>query len=279
MIQGDSPIDLPNDAEQKYTRVISIPGMGDYPELIQGFTTRYGGVSKGDYATLNLNFFKEDDPANVMQNFMLLSEDVGVGIENMVLSKQVHENKILRVKNEHRGMGIIRQRTYGPVDGLSTDIPGIMLVTVYADCVPLYFYDPVKRAICLSHSGWKGTLLDIASESVTFMVSHYHSRLEDIQVSFGPHIKACCFEVGEDVAQSFFSTFSWAIDTAKRGIEGKWLLDLEKIITGSLKKQGITAQHITDSRHCTRCEKDTFFSHRGSSGKTGTGAAFLMIRG
>ncbi|HOK42550.1 MAG TPA: peptidoglycan editing factor PgeF [Thermoclostridium caenicola] len=259
-------------------RIIDIPGMKDFPELVQGFTTRYGGVSQGPYATLNLNFYREDDPARVMENFRLLSEEVGVSLENMVLSRQVHGCRVFRVDDTHRGMGVIRPRSYDEVDGLTTDIPGIMLVTYYADCVPLYFYDPVKKAICLSHSGWKGTLLDIAGESVKTMKNHYQSRPEDIRVSLGPHIRACCFEVGDDVARKFFDTFPWSEESAGKNDKGKWTLNLEAVIRGSLLRHGILEQHIFSCPFCTKCEHDVFFSHRGSVGKTGTGAALLMIR-
>lgn len=259
-------------------RIIDIPGMNEFPELIRGFTTRFGGVSRAPYESLNLNFFKEDDPSRVRENFRLLSRELGVPPEDMVLSKQVHGCSILRVDDSHRGMGIVRERSYGPVDGLTTDVPGIMLVTYYADCVPLYFYDPVKKAICLSHSGWKGTLLDIAGESVKAMEAHYNSCPGDIRVSIGPHIRSCCFEVGDDVAALFFERYLWSEKSARKGQGGKWVLDLEDIIQESLLTLGIQKRHIFGCQICTKCECDVFFSHRGSGGSTGTGAALLMMR-
>lgn len=259
-------------------RIIDIPGMKEYPELVQGFTTRFGGVSRGPYESLNLNFYREDDPSRVMENFRLLSGELGVPLEDMVLSKQVHGCRILRVDDFHRGMGIVRERSYGPVDGLTTDIPGIMLVTYYADCVPLYFYDPVRKAICLSHSGWKGTLLDMAGESVKAMETYYASRPEDIRIGIGPHIRSCCFEVGDDVAGLFFDRYPWAEKTARKSQRGKWHIDLENIIRESLLTYGIIAEHICSCQICTKCEHDVFFSHRGSGGRTGTGAALLMMR-
>ena len=252
--------------------------MTDHMELLHGFTTRYGGVSGGPYETLNLNFFRGDQPVDVMQNFKLLSQDIGVNLENMVLSKQVHSTSILKVDSSHKGMGLTRERTYGPVDGLSTNIPGIMLITYYADCVPLYFYDPLKRAICLSHSGWKGTLLDMAGKSVSFMTGEYGCDPGDIRVSIGPHIRSCCFEVDDDLAGEFFRTFSWSGDTASKNQAGRWTLNLERIIIGSLWNHGISEHHIHGCGICTKCEHDIFFSHRGSGGNTGTGAAFLMLR-
>lgn len=262
----------------KRPRIIEIPGMKDIPELLQGYTTRFGGVSQAPYESLNLNFYKEDDPSRVMENFRLLSEELGVPLEDMVLSKQVHGSRILRVYNAHRGMGIVRERSYDPVDGLTTDIPGIMLVTYYADCVPLYFYDPVRKAICLSHSGWKGTLLEMAGESVKTMEAHYHSRPENIMVSIGPHIRVCCFEVGEDVAGLFFEKWPWSEKLAKKSHGDKWFLNLEDIVRRNLLTHGIRAENIYGCQICTKCEHDVFFSHRGSGGNTGTGAALLMMR-
>lgn len=259
-------------------RVIDIPGMKDFPELLQGFTTRFGGVSKPPYESLNLNFYREDEPARVRENFRRLSAEMGVPLENMVLSKQVHGCRILKVDDSHKGMGVVRERSYDDVDGLTTDTPGIMLVTYYADCVPLYFYDPSRKAICLSHSGWRGTLLDMAGQSVKTMETLYHSRPEDIRVSIGPHIGACCFEVGDEVAEQFFRTYPWSEASARKNDRGKWTLDLEAVIKGSLVRHGIRAQHIFGCGICTKCEHDVFFSHRGSGGKTGTGAALLMIR-
>lgn len=259
-------------------RFIDIPGMAGFSELVQGFTTRYGGVSSGPFESLNLNFFRGDDPGKVLENFRLLAEDLGVSPDDMVLSKQVHGCSILRVDESHKGMGIVRERSYGPVDGLTTDIPGIMLVTYYADCVPLYFYDPVKKAICLSHSGWRGTLLDMAGKSVKTMIDCYNSRPENIRVGIGPHIRSCCFEVGEDVAGLFFEKYPKPESYARRNEKGKWTLDLEAIIRKSLSTQGIQEKHVYGCGICTRCEHDVFFSHRGSGGHTGTGAAFLMIR-
>jgi len=259
-------------------RILPIKGLND-ASLCMGFTTRFGGVSEAPYNSLNLNFFREDDPEAVRQNFELFSEDVGVSLEAMVLSRQVHSSRIIRVGSEHKGMGILRDRSYGPVDGVATEEKNLMLVSYYAACVALYFYDPQKNAICLSHSGWKGTLQDIAGASVGFMAEAFGSRPEDIMMSFGPHIGSCCFEVGDDVAEAFFSTYSWSKDSACRNQAGKWMLDLEAIITGSLIQKGLKKENITGCPICTRCEHEVFFSHRGSGGKTGTGAAFLMMRG
>jgi YfiH family protein len=247
--------------------------------LVQGFTTRYGGVSAGDYASFNLNFNRPDPKNNVYENYRLLGSELGIPLENMVLSYQVHDKKVLPVTKEHAGMGIIKERNYQNADGLATSQTDLLLVTHYADCVPLYFYDPVKKIIALSHSGWKGTLLDIAGETVKVLKNTYGCSPENLHAAFGPHIKQCCFEVGDDVAKLFQEKFTWAADYSAYRKDGKWLLDLEGFITESLLSSGVVIDHISGCTVCTRCNKEMFFSHRGSNGKTGTGAAFIMIRG
>lgn len=266
-------------AQSEKRRYIEIPSMSVFPELLQGFTTRYGGVSTGDYATLNLNFNRPDPKGNVYENYRLLGQELDVPLHDMVLSHQVHDKKVIPVTKEHAGMGLTKERSYYNVDGLATLDPGIMLVTHYADCVPLYFYDSVKKVITLSHSGWKGTLLNIAGETVKLLKDVYGCESQNLHVSFGPHIKACCFEVDDDVAQLFLVTFTWAKDYSIHRNDGKWLLDLEGIITESLLNSGVIIDHISGCKVCTQCHKDMFFSHRGSQGKSGTGAAFMMIRG
>ena len=257
---------------------IGIPAFYAFPALLHGFTTRFGGVSEGDYATLNLSFNRPDPLSNVRKNYEILSNELEVPLNNMVLSHQVHDKKILKVTKEHSGMGIVRERSYENIDGLVTQESCLMLITHYADCVPIYFYDPVNNVIGLSHSGWRGTLLNIGGETLKVMKESYGSSPENIIVAFGPHIKTCCFEVDQDVADAFQSAYSWASDYITKRAD-KWVIDLEGIIIRNLMNLGILEEKISRCGVCTKCNSDVFFSHRGSRNKTGTGAAFLMIRG
>ncbi len=259
-------------------RFITIPGMDAYRELLQGFTTRFGGVSEGPFASLNLNFNRPDPKENVAENYRLLGQSLGVASENMVLSRQVHGNRVEAVDKSYGGMGILRPRSYEEADGLITGEKGLLLITLYADCVPLYFYDPRLGVIGLAHSGWKGTLLNIGAVTVEALQTHFGSKPGDIRVFFGPHIRSCCFEVGEDVAEQFFNTFASARKTAAKNAGGKWMLNLEAVITQALEDVGLLTEHITGGQKCTRCLSESFFSHRGSGGNTGTGAAFMMLK-
>ena len=104
-----------------------------------GFSTRKGGVSTGIYESMNLTFNLEDDPENVSENFRRMAAALHTVPEKMVYSKQTHTTNVLKIEEHHKGMGIVRERDFDNIDGLVTNVPGICLVTSYADCIPLFF--------------------------------------------------------------------------------------------------------------------------------------------
>ena len=152
------------------------------------FSTRLGGVSTGCYESMNLSPSKADSPENVRENYRRLCEAIGVDLKKTVLSRQTHTTVVRKVAVEDCGKGLFRQRDYDNVDGLMTDIPGIVLVTFYADCVPLYFLDPVHRAAAVSHSGWKGTAAAMGARTLEAMNQAYGTRPEDVLACIGPSI-------------------------------------------------------------------------------------------
>ena len=157
------------------------------------FTTRTGGVSNGIYSTMNLSFSRGDDLECVRENYRRIGEVLGTDPEHMVASKQTHTTNIHLVTKADAGNGITRPSVYDDIDGLATDIPGIALVTFYADCVPLYFVDPVHRAIGLAHSGWRGTVAGMGACMVRYMQEHFNSRPEELVAAIGPSICVDCY--------------------------------------------------------------------------------------
>lgn len=250
------------------------------PFIEHGFTTRLGGVSKGIYSTLNLSFARGDEEKAVLENYRIVGRKIGYDIDDFVASHQTHTTNIRIVSKEDKGKGIIRERDYEDVDGLMTNEPGIVLFTYYADCVPLYFVDTVKKVIALSHSGWKGTVNKMGKVTVDKMVSEYGCDRKDIICAIGPSICRKCYEVSEDVAIEFKKNFS------KEDVEqflddkhnGKYQLDLWKVNELILKEAGISENHIENRRICTCCNKDVLFSHRGLNGQRGNLAAFMVIK-
>ncbi len=137
---------------------LEFPALAEIGMVKHGFSTRLGGISQGEFSTMNFTFTRGDNPEHVKENYRRMAEALQVDERRMVLSWQTHTTNVRVVTEEDAGKGIWRERDYQDVDGLVTNVPGITLVTFFADCVPLYVADPVHRAIGLSHSGWRGTV-------------------------------------------------------------------------------------------------------------------------
>ncbi len=182
---------------------MTFPALDATGVVIHGFSTRLGGVSQGDCATMNFANGRGDDPANIRENYRRMAAALGFDPEKIVLSYQTHTTNIRQVTVEDLGKGYSRERDYRDIDGLITDVPGAVLVTAYADCVPLLFVDPVRKAIGASHSGWRGTVARMGRCTVEAMKEAYGCRPENLIVAIGPSICQECYEVSEDVAEAF----------------------------------------------------------------------------
>ena len=241
------------------------------------FTTRTGGVSNGIYSTMNLSFSRGDDLECVRENYRRIGEVLGTDPEHMVASKQTHTTNIHLVTKADAGNGITRPSVYDDIDGLATDIPGIALVTFYADCVPLYFVDPVHRAIGLAHSGWRGTVAGMGACMVRYMQEHFNSRPEELVAAIGPSICVDCYEVSEEVAEQFREGFPE--DVLQPGkAPGKYQLDLWKANQSILLRAGIPPEHMAVTNGCTCHKPEDLFFPRASHGQRGKLAAFFMLK-
>ena len=241
------------------------------------FTTRGGGVSKGWFESLNLSFTRGDDEADVQENYARVASFFGTDKTQFVCSNQTHTTNVRRVGKADAGYGVTRPRPYKDVDGLVTDEPGIILSTFYADCVPLYFVDPVHRAIGLAHSGWRGTVAGMGACMVRYMQEHFNSRPEELVAAIGPSICVDCYEVSEEVAEQFREGFPE--DVLQPGkAPGKYQLDLWKANQSILLRAGIPPEHMAVTNVCTCHNPEYLFSHRASHGQRGNLAAFLMLK-
>lgn len=247
--------------------------------VTHGFSTKIGGVSKGVYAQMNLGVSRGDDPEAVLENYRRIANVLHMPWERMVLSHQTHTTNIRVVTEKDAGAGLVKKRDYENVDGLITNIPNLPLVTFYADCVPLYFVDPVHRAIGLSHSGWRGTVNRMGQCTVEAMKAEYHSRPEDIFACIGPSICSECYEIGEEVAQEFEKAFLPAQNEQilKQKPDGKYLLNLWKANEIILLEAGIKKEHLAITDVCTKCNPDLLYSHRVMGNQRGNLAAFLCL--
>ncbi len=243
------------------------------------FTTRAGGVSKGIFESMNLSFTRGDEKEAVFENYRRLAEALGVSVDSFVCSDQTHTTNIRKVTADDRGKGIIRDRDYADIDGLITNEPGLVLSTFYADCVPLYFVDPMQHAIGLSHSGWRGTVNRMGHKTILAMQQEYGSRPEDLICAIGPSICQECYEVSADVAEAFAAEFLEHVsEILEEKPNNKYQLDLWKANEIVLLEAGIKKEHLAVTDRCTCCNPKLLFSHRASQGKRGNLGAFLCLK-
>lgn len=258
---------------------ISFKALDKYDWLVNGFSTRLGGVSKEHLSSLNLGSGRGDLEETVIKNFEIIADAMGVSAKNIVRSQQTHTTNVRIVTKADCGKGIYFPLDYTDVDGMITNEPEIVLSTSYADCVPLYIVDTKNKAIGLSHSGWRGTVGKIGKVTIELMTKTYGTNPEDVVVCIGPSICQSCYEISEDVAKEFMSAFSDNIcDILIDKGNGKYDLDLWKCNQLVFLEAGVRLENIHTTDICTCCNPDVLFTHRGHNGKRGNLSAFLSIK-
>lgn len=259
---------------------LTFPALTETGMVSHSFSTRIGGASEGKFATMNFGFTRGDDPVHVLENYRRMSDILGVEKERMVLSWQTHTTNIRRVTKADAGKGVVRERDYRDVDGLITDVPGITLVTFYADCVPLYLLDPVHRAIGLSHSGWRGTVKRMGRVTLDAMNREFGTMPEDVIACIGPSICQECFEVGGEVTEEFAKEFDprYHEELFYKKENGKYQLDLWRANQIIFAEAGVKEQNIHTTDICTHCNPERLFSHRTMGTERGNLSAFLCLK-
>lgn len=238
------------------------------------FTTRYGGVSTGTQASLNLAHGRGDSMENVEQNLRILGSALGFDPEKLVMTLQTHSD-IVRVVTDADCSGFCH-RSYPECDALVTNTPGVSLLVFTADCTPLLFHDPVTGAVGAAHAGWRGTAKAIGAKTVEAMVKNFGCKPENIRAAIGPNIAQCHFETDADVPEAMVTAFGEEVNAfiEKRG--EKYFLDLKQINALILRRCGVT--HIEISDACTYCQCDRFWSHRVTKGQRGSQGAVITCK-
>lgn len=248
-------------------------------QVICAFTTRLGGNSQEPYDSLNMAYHVGDETEKVRENRRGFLASLGIDAEKIVAADQVHGDVIKEVTSTDMGRGAMEYDTTIPAtDALITNIPQVPLLTCYADCVPLFFYDPVKKVVALSHAGWKGTVLQIGRQTVERMVNKYGCEPFNVRAGIAPSIGPCCYEVDEKVMERVKASFPyWQELTEEKGT-GKWKLNLWEANRRQLLDSGLKEENIAVAGVCTNCNSDHLFSYRAAGGKTGRMAAIIMLR-
>ena len=209
-----------------------------------------------------------------MENYRIFCNAAGIPLDGIVLDTYEHGTTVLCVNRFDSRRGYDRD----PLpfcDGLVTDDPEITLITGHADCMAFYFYDPVKKGIGLCHAGWRGALHRIGAEVIRTMETACGSDPKDIVCGVGPSICPKCFEVGDDVAESFALAFPQC-DLLGENEKGKATVDLWQVAAAQFLESGIVPEHIHLMGVCT-FEDERLYSHRRDKGRTGGMAAFLRL--
>jgi len=239
------------------------------------FTTRFGGVSTGHLASMNLGLRRGDDPANVAENFRILAEAVGFSLDQLVSTRQTHSDIVLSVGKQQWGVALVDGAS-PESDALVTNTPGTALVVYTADCTPILLWDPVTGAVGAAHAGWRGTAADIAGKTVRTMVSEFGCDPANIRAAIGPNIAQCCFETDADVPNAMLEALGEEAKACIRQSGQKYYVNLKEINARFLRRAGLT--HIEISTDCTACRPDRFWSHRRTGGLRGSQGAIIVCK-
>ncbi len=243
--------------EREGIRYLIFPRFEETGLLIHAFTSR----------PLDLGFGRRPRE-EILRNRKRICQILGVNFLYLTSGEQVHRAEVSTVGREDKGRGALLQEGAIPrVDGSVSNVPEVPLVLFTADCVPLFFLDPVKRAIGLAHAGWRGTLAKAAGKVVSQMREAYGTRPGNLLVALGPSIGPCCYQVGEEVISLFHHRFS---DGRRLNL---WEANREELLS-----EGIKEENIVNAGMCTSCHSDIFFSERRDGSPTGRMMALLMLK-
>jgi len=239
------------------------------------FTTRYGGVSKGGFYSLNLGSNRGDDPEAVRENYRRVCSLMGVGIDDCVVTNQVH-GKVVRVVTEADKHACMSKTPY-EADGVVTSVKGLPIICFVADCVPVLLWDGVNSVAGAVHCGWKSSVADILGEAVEKMCS-LGAEVKHIRAAMGAAIGKCCFETDDDVPQAVEKYLGGDTEGlfVKRE-DGKTLVDLRGANKRRLMQLGVPEENIDISEECTMCSHEKYWSHRYTKGDRGSQAAVIVL--
>lgn len=236
------------------------------PNLRHAVTTREGGVSSGDYASLNLAFHVGDEAAKVIENRRLLARELGFDVETLVGAQQVHGNRIGFVSAHQSGRGALDYHSALPeTDAFMTAAKNLPLLVLVADCAPVLLVDPENQVLAVVHAGWRGALAEIAFHTISQMQNRFGTRPEVVRAGIGPCLSVENFEIGPEVAAQI-TPFD------RKAIVSGWdkpHLDLRGLIHRDLERAGVRPRFIETMKICPKADNERFFSHRGQNGVAG----------
>jgi polyphenol oxidase len=249
-----------------------------HKNLVHFVSTREGGVSDGDFASLNLSYRANDDPYNVDRNRRIVAQSFGVNPKRLIFSSQCHTNKVEVIDDAFHRMDEHEQNEHlNGIDALVTNLNDTCICILTADCAAVVMYDPVSKAVGIAHAGWKGTVGKIVGNTIATMSEKFGTSPGDLVAAISPCITAESFEVGEEVATVFQETFPSQSDIVLR--KNEWPKPHADIVAANvavLKEGGVKSENIEVSGICTYKNSDIFFSaRRNGKGRFCTGVMIV----
>ncbi|HLY63523.1 MAG TPA: peptidoglycan editing factor PgeF [Terriglobia bacterium] len=284
--------------------------------VLHAFSTRVKGISRAPAAGLNLGHIESDKPKHVERNRQRFFRSLGATQFSLAEIHQVHSTLIYEVVRGKRGKLEYRPSGYPAPKGSQSPSPagdalltresGVLLSVRAADCMPVLLADPKRRAVAAIHAGWRGALAGVVEKTVGEMVRIFGSRPADLLAAVGPSIRACCYQVGDEVVNAFCGRYPNGEDFFLPAPQDKVQdeisrrypllflskqppgrgpdsvpslhLDLPAVARYQLRRAGLANSKIQVVDFCTACRTDLFFSHRKEGGRTGRMMAVIGIR-
>ncbi len=245
--------------------------------VVIAFSSRWGGTSMPPFDSLNLGLHVGDKKENVLANRRRYLRIFNGDLNNMVCCEQVHGSRVAVVGQEHSGRGALDTGTaLSGYDAMVTNTAGIFLGSFFADCLPVYFFDPYTRTVAIAHSGWKGTMGRIAVNTVEKMKQSFGCMPADLRVFIGPGIGKCCFQVNEDIFLQVKEKFAPAAGIISINENG-YAWELKATNQWLLIEAGVKKENIITCDICTSCNTDIFYSYRREKGNTGRMGALIGL--
>jgi polyphenol oxidase len=206
-----------------------------------------------------------------LENRKVFLKQLGIDYQRLICGKQTHSANIKLVGETDAGRGALSyEDAFDDTDAFITKCRNLPLAVFTADCLSVFLYDPVKNAVGIVHAGWKGTQQEISAKTVAAMQKEFNTVPADLLVGFGPSMRQCCYEVGEDVR----SQFTYGV----KEISGRYFLDVAGINKKQLCDSGVKQENISDCGECTFCRGDDFFSFCREAGQSGRLISVIMLK-
>lgn len=250
----------------------------EYPKIVHCYTLSAHNFDICGNDTI------ENNKENVLNNYKKISEELGTNYNNIIRPYQTHTDIVESIEEPVNEISIF-PKELTDVDGLLTSKGNVIFSLGYADCTPLFLYDPVKKVIGGIHSGWKGTLQKIGQKAVHKMIDDYECNPKDIICCIGPTIRKCHFEVDNDVMDLFCKEFNYTnriSDIIQKGkfIDGKQKYNIDTVLINKiiLQEIGLKPENIIDSQICTVCNSDIMHSYRAKGKIAGRNTAIIGMK-